>query len=52
MIVSKRHKRLALKTRVARKITEIPADDWNKVYPNILEGYNFYKTLDEVGLGK
>lgn len=52
MIVSKRHKRLALKTRVARKITEIPADDWNKVYPNILESYNFYKTLDEVGLGQ
>ncbi|OGW78765.1 MAG: hypothetical protein A3C51_06200 [Omnitrophica bacterium RIFCSPHIGHO2_02_FULL_46_20] len=52
MIVSKRHKRLTLKTRVARKITEIPADDWNKVYPDILESYNFYKTLDEAGLGQ
>ena len=52
MIISKRHKRLTLKTRVARKITEIPADDWNKVYPDILESYNFYKTLDEAGLGQ
>ena len=47
MIVSKRHKRLALKTRVVKNITQIPAGDWNKVYPDVLESYNFYKTLDE-----
>ena len=50
MIISKRHKRLALKTRVVKKITQISASDWNKVYPDVLEGYNFYKTLDEIGL--
>ena len=50
MIVSKRHKKIALKTRVVKKITQIPAGDWNKVYPDILESYDFYKTLDEVGL--
>jgi hypothetical protein len=50
LIVSKRHKRLALRTRVVKKVSQIPVDDWNKVYPDILEGYNFYKTLDESGL--
>lgn len=50
MIISKRHQRLALKTRVVKKITQIPIDDWNKVYPDVLEGYNFYKTLDEASL--
>lgn len=50
MIVSKQHKRLALKTKVAGKITDIPADDWNKVYPDILESYDFYRTLDGAGL--
>lgn len=52
MIVSRRHKRLALKTKVVKKITDIPPDDWYKVYPDILESYDFYKTLDEVGLGQ
>lgn len=47
MIISKRHKRSALKTIVARKISEIPPDDWNKVFPNVLESYIFFKTLDE-----
>ena len=50
MIVSKQYKRPALKTRVVNKITQIPVDEWNKVYPDVLESYNFYKTLDEVGL--
>lgn len=50
MIVSKKYKRTALKTKVACKITQIPRDDWNKVYPDILESYDFYKTLDEAPL--
>ncbi len=50
MIVSKHHKRLALKTKVVRRITEIPADDWNKVFPDVLESYSFFKTLDESNL--
>jgi predicted N-acyltransferase len=52
LIVSKRHKRSTLKTRVVEKITQIPAEDWNKVYPDVLEDYNFYKTLDEISLGQ
>lgn len=52
MIVSKRHKKLGLKTKVARNITEIPSVDWNRVFPNVLESYNFFKTLDESNLGQ
>lgn len=52
MIISKRHKKLALKTKVSRRITEIPPDHWNKVFPDVLESYDFFKTLDESGLGQ
>ncbi len=52
MIISKRHKRLALKTKVARQIKNIPPDDWNSVFPNVLESYDFFKTLDESNLGQ
>ena len=50
MIVSKRHKRFTLKTKVVRRITEIPADDWNKVFPDVLESYDFFRTLDDSNL--
>lgn len=50
MIISKRHKRLSLKTRVVRRIEEIPQHDWDKVFPDVLESYNFFKTLDECKL--
>ena len=36
-----------LKTRVTRKIEDIPQEDWEAVFPNILESYNFFKSLDE-----
>lgn len=49
MIISKRHKRLPFRTRVFRKIEDIPPDTWNRVYPDILESYNCFKTLDESG---
>ena len=39
-----------LTTRVFKKIEEIPPADWNSVFPNTLEGYRFFKTLDESGL--
>lgn len=50
MIISKRHKRLALKTVVVRKISELPPNHWDKVFPNVLESYNFFKVLDESNL--
>ena len=50
MIVSKRSVKPSLKTEVTGKISEIPSEDWNKVFPDILESYDFFRTLDESGL--
>lgn len=50
MIISQRHKKLGLRTTVKRRIAEIPAGDWNKVFPDVLEGYDFFRTLDESNL--
>ena len=50
MIVSRRHKRLALKTRVLRRIEDVPRDAWKRVFPDVLENYDFFRTLDESGL--
>ncbi len=50
MIISKRHKRLAFRTVVVRKISELPPNHWDKVFPNVLESYNFFKVLDESNL--
>ena len=36
-----------LRTRVVKKIEQVPADEWNKIFPDVPEGYNFLKTLDE-----
>jgi predicted N-acyltransferase len=47
MLISKHHKKLGLRTKVAKKITEIPAGEWNKVFPDVLESYDFFRTLDE-----
>lgn len=47
MIVSRRHKRLFLKTRVVSRVDQIPQSDWDAVYPNILESYDFFKTIDD-----
>jgi len=41
----KRESNLTIK--LTRKIEEIPFEDWNKVYPKVLENYHFFKTLDE-----
>lgn len=38
-----------LKTRVIRKAEEIPQDEWDKVFPDVPDGYQFYKSMDESG---
>ena len=38
---------MKLKTRVTGKIEDIPQEEWDHVFPNVLEGYNFFKSLDE-----
>ncbi len=36
-----------LKTKVLRKIEEISPEEWNSVFPDVLEGYHFFKTLEQ-----
>lgn len=38
-----------VKAKVFRRIGEIPPEDWNPVFPRVLEGYPFFKSLDESG---
>ena len=52
MVQEKTYALMPLKTEVVRRISEIPAGDWNKVFPDILESYDFYRTLDDSGLGQ
>lgn len=49
MKLSRRHKRLKLRSRIVNRISEIDREEWNKVFPDVLEGYDFFKTLDESG---
>ncbi len=41
-----------LKIKIVRKIEEISLREWNGVYPNALESYYFFKTLDESNLAQ
>jgi predicted N-acyltransferase len=50
MIISKHHKKLGLRTRVVKKISEISINEWNKIFPDVFESYAFFKTLDESNL--
>lgn len=36
-----------LVTKVFRKIQDIPAKDWLSVYPDVLENYYFFRSLDD-----
>ena len=36
-----------LEVRITKRIEEIPRQDWEQVYPKVLENYDFFKTLDE-----
>lgn len=39
---------LNLTTKITNKITDIPESGWRKIFPDVLENYNFFKTLDEL----
>lgn len=41
-----------LKIKIVRKIEEISIHDWNKVFPDAVESYYFFKTLDESNLSQ
>ena len=49
MKISGRYKKGAFRTRVVRKIEHVSPEAWNRVFPDVLEGYHFFKTLDESG---
>lgn len=36
-------------TKIVKRTSEIKKDEWDKVFPSVLEGYNFFKSLDESG---
>jgi len=36
-----------LKVKVVKKIEDISPSEWNSVFPDVLENYYFFKTLDE-----
>lgn len=41
-----------METKIFKKIAEIPPEIWNGIFPDTVEGYNFYKTLDESGFNQ
>ena len=47
MKISIKYKKRHLRTRVIKRIEEVSPESWNKVFPNVPEGYYFLKTLDE-----
>jgi len=49
MKISRRYKKGPLRTRVVRKIEDVSPEEWGRVFPDVLEGYYFFKTLDESG---
>ena len=49
MKISRQYKKGPLWTRVVRKIEDVPFEEWGRVFPDVLEGYYFFKTLDESG---
>ncbi len=45
-------KKLGLEIKIVRKSEEIPRSEWEKIFPSDLEGYPFFKTLDESGFSQ
>ncbi len=39
----------AFRIEIVRKIEDIPIQEWNGIFPDVLENYHFLKTLDESG---
>lgn len=47
MKISQRLRKRRFRTRVIKKIEDIPSEEFNKVFPPVHERYHFLKTLDE-----
>jgi len=42
----------AFEIKIVKRVEELPVDDWNKVFPQAIENYFFFKTLDESALNQ
>lgn len=42
-------RKTALRTKIVHHASAIPRGEWEKVFPQVMENYGFYKTLDESG---
>lgn len=42
----------ALRTKVVKKIGAIPRADWDKFFSDVVEGYDFYRTIEEAGFSE
>jgi predicted N-acyltransferase len=36
-----------LSVKIVRKIADIPRKEWDAIFPDVLEGYRFFKSIDE-----
>ena len=36
-------------TRIVNKIEDVPRKEWEAVFPDVLDGYDFFKSIDESG---
>ncbi len=47
MKIARRPAQRRLRTKIIRSIGQISASEWNKVFPPVMVGYGFFKSLDE-----
>ena len=36
-----------IETKIIERIEDISPDEWGRVFPNVLEGYHFFRSLDQ-----
>ncbi|MDD5194663.1 MAG: GNAT family N-acetyltransferase [Candidatus Omnitrophica bacterium] len=46
------HTSTTLKSKIVRSILEVSVSDWESVYPHAIEGYAFFKTLEQSNMNQ
>ena len=41
-----------LEAKVVRKVSDIPRPEWDRLFPAVIDDYDFFRTLDESGFGQ
>lgn len=49
MLTAETEETTVVTTKIIKSIDEISPIEWNRIFPNVLEDYYFFKTLDESG---